>query len=161
MIRKEVVRKGWERCRHTGGFGLLELMLALALTTMLMVLAVPGCLRVLAVDRVTGARAVLLGHLRYAQETAQSVGTYAAVRLALYSPQYALCTGPACQGPILLPAGVGYKDGYVTLVTGNILYDLLGDAQVGGVIRLTSDDAEADINLFIGAGVQSEGDTTA
>ncbi|GGI96106.1 hypothetical protein GCM10010885_02230 [Alicyclobacillus cellulosilyticus] len=99
----------------------------------------------------------LLVHLRTMQQLAQTHGVYGLVRMSGFTPDYALYlgNGTQCLGQYAFLPGVNYFDGYLQLNTPNIQYDVAGNSQVGGVIRLVDGPDEADIHLYLGSGLQT------
>ncbi|MBX5437610.1 MAG: prepilin-type cleavage/methylation domain-containing protein [Alicyclobacillaceae bacterium] len=140
-----------------GGFSLLDVVAAVAVSSLLGACILPGWVRIWTHLELTETTLCLLGHLRWAQAVAQCQDTYASVRLAMYDPQYQTYVATYRVDQVQFAPGVNYKDGYLQLGTGTILYDVFGNAQVGGTIRLCSGAEEQDIHLYIGAGLQSIG----
>ncbi|MCL6548769.1 MAG: prepilin-type cleavage/methylation domain-containing protein [Alicyclobacillus sp.] len=141
-------------------FTLLETAAAVFLTGVLFLCALPAWGRAIAHLELADTSLVLLSHLRYAQAAAEANDTYAYVRFAMYSPFYQTYVGTRQVDAVSFAPGVQYKDGYLQLSTGTVLYDALGNAQVGGVVRLVSGQEEMDVRLFLGSGLQSMGGDT-
>lgn len=131
----------------------MEAVVALALTGIFMTLSIPYGLRFLDYQHLVHTRAGLLYDLRYSQQSAQTLGTYSMVFLSPFNPEYSVYNGNTQVGYHQFDAGVNYKDGYLQLTTGRILYDQAGNAQVGGIIRLVDSTDEVDLNLYLGTGL--------
>jgi Tfp pilus assembly protein FimT len=137
------------------GFTLLELVVALFITGLSVGLAVPACGAVLSDQALVSTTVDLLAHLRYAQTAGQALDSYGWVRMSKYTPTYTTLISSVPVDTVQFASGVNYVDGYLELGTGSLMYDNLGNGQVGGVIRLTNGRAERDIDLYIGCGLQA------
>lgn len=135
------------------GFTLMELLMALALTGIFMSMSIPYGLRFLAYEHLVHTREGMLYDLRYSQQSAQTLGMYSMVYLSPFTSEYSVYNGNTQVGFHQFDAGVSYKDGYLQLPTNRILYDQLGNAQVGGVIRLVDGAGETDLHLYLGTGL--------
>jgi len=134
------------------GFTLLEVMVSLTILAIMTAIAVPSSLRFVSFSRLTYTQQALYASLQLMQDTAQKNGQFAQVRASLYTPYYALYEGTTWFRSRTFLPGVQYHDGYLQMNTGQFTYDVLGDSQIAGTIRLVSDGAEKDIHLFMGTG---------
>lgn len=137
----------------TAGLTLAETLIALFLTGLFMSLSIPYGLHFIAYQHLLHTREGILYDLRYSQQAAQTLGSYSMLKLSTFSPDYSVYNGNTLVGFHPFDPGVNYKDGYLQLTTGTILFDQVGNAQVGGVIRLVNRDEEADVNLYLGSGL--------
>lgn len=131
----------------------MEVLISVFLLGLFMSLSISYGLRFIAHQHLVHTRTGLLYDLRYSQQSAQTLPAYSMVRLSVFTPQYSLYNGNSQVGFHLFDPGVHYQGGYLKLTTGSILFDHLGNAQVGGVIRLVNGTEEADINLYLGTGL--------
>ncbi|WAH38981.1 pilus assembly FimT family protein [Alicyclobacillus dauci] len=139
------------------GFGLVDTMVALALTIVALGFVALGAIQLKRTADLDGAALILLGHLRLAQSLAATSDEAASVWLDPYDTRYHLTRGTTFLGQYQFPSDVDYVDGYLQLPNRRISYDNLGNAQVAGQIRLTNGSVERDIHLYMGAGLQVSG----
>lgn len=151
---------GTDWCRlnaHERGLTILEILICIVLMVSLIGISLPLGSRTIAYAELWSTTANLINRLRYAQCLAQTTGRYGELRLGLYVPQYQLFSGAQFLGRYTFAPGVTYKDGYLQMTTGSVLYDVYGNAQVAGRIRLTNIAGEQDVMLYMGAGWQTGG----
>jgi len=135
------------------GLTLIDTVVVLFLTGLFMALSIPYGIHLVSHQYLIHTQEVLAYDLRLSQQSAQTLGSYARVRLSMYSPEYKVYNGSVMIMSRHFDPGVNYRDGYLQLTTGQIIFDQVGNAQVGGVIRLVNDHEESHINLYLGSGL--------
>lgn len=140
-------------CIADSGLTLIETAVVLFLSGLFMALSLPYGVRLVSHQYLMHTQEVLTYDLRLSQQSAQTIGSYTRVWLSMYSPNYKVFNGPTLIRNCQFDPGVNYRDGYLQLTTGQIIFDQLGNAQVGGVIRLVNEHEEAHINLYLGSGL--------
>nr|WP_268251788.1 prepilin-type N-terminal cleavage/methylation domain-containing protein [Alicyclobacillus mali (ex Roth et al. 2021)] len=139
------------------GFSLLEVMVVVSISTISLSIFTVA---LVSLERGMALRATstqLLADMRAMQNLACTSDVFAEVWLDPYDTGYRLIQGTNTLEWDSLALGVNYVDGYLQLPVHVISYDNLGNAQVGGVIRLTDGRHEDDVNLYLGAGWQTGG----
>lgn len=101
----------------------------------------------------TGVR--LVEDLRYVQAASESESASSHVQLSMYTPEYFVYEGTKQIEHAGFSYGVTYTDGYLQMTTGRVSYDVSGNSEVSGVIRLTDAGEVATVTLFMGSGLQA------
>lgn len=136
------------------GFSLLELVIAVSITGVLVAISLPACTRLLADAQLNQTTRQLTWTLREVQAVAQTNGGQGMVEMSKYTPDYFIYENTKLTGVVHFEPGVNYKDGYLQMQASRIAYNPYGDCAVGGIIRLTRNGDERDIQLFMGSGLQ-------
>jgi hypothetical protein len=139
------------------GFGYLDTLVALALTAMALCSALAVGLPLMHAANLNASAQLLIGRMRFAQMLGTTSSEDGIIWMDPYDTGYRLSQGITWLGAYQNAPDVQYFDGYLQLPHSTIAYDSLGDSQVAGVIRLTSDGAERDIHLYMGTGLQVSG----
>lgn len=139
----------------TRGFTLLEVVLATTVTVIATSAVTIAFRHTMTVVNLEGTATRLVYQLRYLQEVARTEGIYGQIRMSLYTPEYQTYQGTTRLGMYSFSPGVHYADGYLQMPTGDFLYNVLGDGQMAGRVRLVSGDDEQDVALYMGSGWQA------
>jgi hypothetical protein len=104
-------------------------------------------------ERLRYTQEQLVSDMRYVQTGAQVWNQYGMIRFSTYTPHYTVFKGSTMLASRDFAQGVNYRDGYLQLGTSQLIYNVSGNAPVGGVIKLMEGQEEADINLYMGTGL--------
>ncbi len=136
--------------KRTSGFTLLECIIVLTFFTIVSAITIPIGLRLIAWQRLSESTSLLVNRLRVAQSQSEIHTQTSMVVLSPNQPVYTIQTINKIYGYYGFSPEVNYKDGYLQLITGRIAYDMYGNSQVSGYIRLVSGPDEQDIKLYLG-----------
>ncbi|MBX6352903.1 MAG: prepilin-type cleavage/methylation domain-containing protein [Thermoflavifilum sp.] len=137
---------------------MLELVIALAVTSALTLTILPCVLRSYGHWQLVATAERLAWKMRWAQTQAQVTDQGAVVRLFPYTPQYWVYVGGDVVSQSTFDPGVMYRGGYLQMSSGFIAYDVLGTSTVGGVVSLVDGSDQVDVHLYMGSGLQVVGD---
>ncbi|MCY0876329.1 MAG: prepilin-type N-terminal cleavage/methylation domain-containing protein [Firmicutes bacterium] len=130
------------------GFSLIEVMVALAVSTLLMAIALPDFSAL--VDRafLFNTTCEIVGDLRDQQALARAQQAYQEVRFAPFAPYYQLYSdGIGYTRYTGFDPGVMYEDGYLHLPQPTVRYNLAGNVNESGKIGLA--DREGDKQTIV------------
>lgn len=142
---------------HDNGFTLMELSVYLLLVGTLFGLGWNLGERWVAHWSLQASAVRLVEDLRYCQAASESESNSAHLQLSMYTPEYFVFIGSNEIEHARFSDGVMYRDGYLQMVTGRVTYDVSGNSEVSGVVRLADSGEEAAITLYMGSGLQSLG----
>ncbi|WP_236025830.1 prepilin-type cleavage/methylation domain-containing protein [Alicyclobacillus suci] len=142
---------------RSGGFTLLETVVAVAVTVVAFSMVVPMTVVIKRAADLDSSALDLITNLRTAQSIGATSDQAGIIWLDPYDTNYHMTQGTVTTGTYSLATDVTYVDGYLQLPNRRISYDNLGDAQVAGKIRLTDGRFERDIDVYMGAGLQQAG----
>lgn len=135
------------------GVSLLEICICIVLTGMMLSVSWPLFQRFIGHERLRYTQALLVSDMRYVQTGAQVWNQYGMIRFSTYTPHYSVFKGSTMLASRDFAPGVNYRDGYLQMGTSQLIYNVSGNAPVGGVIKLVEEQEEADINLYMGTGL--------
>jgi prepilin-type N-terminal cleavage/methylation domain-containing protein len=158
-IREERDERPTGPPRSQDGFSLLEVVVAMALVAIAAAIGLQCLLSAIDYHRLLLTRDNVLWGMRWCQQKAVTAGTDTNFRFSMYTPQFSMYVGPDRVFQYAYPPGVNYKDGYLQLQTGNIRYSPQGSSQVGGNVQLVAGAFSTTIHLFLGSGLQTEGES--
>lgn len=145
------------RRKSTGGFTVLEFVIALSITAILLATGLPACRQVLSHAELESTTRRLVWTMRLAQADAGTNGGQSMIELSRYTPYYFVYLNAKLAQVVRFQPGVNYVDGYLQMPSSRISYTAHGDSMVGGVIRLRAGKDRESIQLYIQSGLQMQG----
>jgi hypothetical protein len=147
----QIVRQKYDKAQS--GVTLLEVSICMFLAGMMISASWPMFQRLVGHERLRFTQERLVSDMRYVQAGAGVWNQYGMIRFSTYTPHYSVLKGLTMIASRDFAPGVNYREGYLQLGTSQLIYNVSGNASVGGVIQLVEGQEEADINLYIGTGL--------
>ena len=141
---------------NNAGFTLLELVVAMSIVIITLGIGLPTSTALLTHVNLFATRDEMITQMRLTQADAMVYNQPGIIWFAPFNQYYWRTLGSTFLNETNFYPGVAYANGYLSINARRLSYDNLGDAQIAGTIRFASGRQEADIRLFMGAGLQLE-----